>query len=452
MAKKMDVSWYMLETNLARTQGKRASSSIFSNAKRRRPKRNLKPKDLEKIIDTTFTEEEWDGPGLFTQTGTPRYNLCMVDKGSDKQLQLRYGRVVRSCVDIENSGGDSSVQSDWNENNPLQPDFIKNKPTDLSDFNNDVWFITSAPVDSVNGQTGVVVLGKGDVGLSNVDNTSDINKPISTATQNALNLKVDTSSLSPVATSGDYNDLSNQPDLSGFDNIDFYNDLASFPAIGDSGDVLYMARDTGILYRWTWSAYAVTSGQMALGETSDTAYRGDRGKIAFDHTSSTNNPHNVTQAQVWLEFANNTSDLDKPISTATQTALNSKQDVLVSGTNIKTINGNSLLWAWDITIITPSVLKIASFSLALSDAEKMIRVNSASAVTVTVPNNATVAFPIDTQIDIVWYGAWVVSIAWDTGVTINSKGWNKTINWQYVWVTLKKISTNERLLIWDLKA
>jgi hypothetical protein len=44
-------------------------------------------------------------------------------------------------------------------------------------------------VDSVNGQTGVVVLDAGGIGLGNVDNTSDLNKPISTATQTALNLK-----------------------------------------------------------------------------------------------------------------------------------------------------------------------------------------------------------------------------------------------------------------------
>src|SRR5690606_16406421 len=46
-----------------------------------------------------------------------------------------------------------------------------------------------APVQSVNGDTGVVVLDKSDVGLGNVDNTSDLNKPISTATQTALNGK-----------------------------------------------------------------------------------------------------------------------------------------------------------------------------------------------------------------------------------------------------------------------
>lgn len=41
---------------------------------------------------------------------------------------------------------------------------------------------------------------------------------------------------------------------------------------------------------------------------------------------------------------------DLPVSTATQTALNSKQDTLVSWTNIKTVNGESLLWSWNITI------------------------------------------------------------------------------------------------------
>lgn len=45
----------------------------------------------------------------------------------------------------------------------------------------------AAPVQSVNTKTGAVVLNKSDVGLGNVDNTSDLNKPISTATQNALN-------------------------------------------------------------------------------------------------------------------------------------------------------------------------------------------------------------------------------------------------------------------------
>ena len=47
-------------------------------------------------------------------------------------------------------------------------------------------------VTSVSGKTGAVTLAKGDVGLGNVDNTSDANKPVSTAQQAALNGKENT--------------------------------------------------------------------------------------------------------------------------------------------------------------------------------------------------------------------------------------------------------------------
>lgn len=51
-----------------------------------------------------------------------------------------------------------------------------------------------------------------------------------------------------------------------------------------------------------------------------------------------------------LNNVDNTSDADKPVSSATQTALDAKQATLVSGTNIKTINGTSVLGSGDITI------------------------------------------------------------------------------------------------------
>ena len=55
-------------------------------------------------------------------------------------------------------------------------------------------------VTSVNGQTGAVVLGKADVGLGNVDNTSDAAKPVSTAQQTAINGRLEKSAnLSDVA-------------------------------------------------------------------------------------------------------------------------------------------------------------------------------------------------------------------------------------------------------------
>lgn len=59
-----------------------------------------------------------------------------------------------------------------------------------------------------------------------------------------------------------------------------------------------------------------------------------------------------TKTDVGLGNVDNTSDLNKPVSTATQTALNAKQDTLVSGTNIKTVNGSSLLGSGDLALAT----------------------------------------------------------------------------------------------------
>ena len=58
----------------------------------------------------------------------------------------------------------------------------------------------------------------------------------------------------------------------------------------------------------------------------------------------------ITKSDIGLGNVDNTSDLSKPISTAQQTALNAKQDTLVSATNIKTINGSSVLGSGDLTI------------------------------------------------------------------------------------------------------
>jgi hypothetical protein len=67
--------------------------------------------------------------------------------------------------------------------------------------------------------------------------------------------------------------------------------LAAFPTTGESGK-LYIAVNTNLVYRWGGSAYVVTSSSLALGETSVTAYRGDRGKAAYDHSLlTTGNPH-----------------------------------------------------------------------------------------------------------------------------------------------------------------
>jgi fructose-specific component phosphotransferase system IIB-like protein len=58
----------------------------------------------------------------------------------------------------------------------------------------------------------------------------------------------------------------------------------------------------------------------------------------------------LAKGDVGLSNVDNTADADKPVSSATQTALNAKQNTLVSGTNIKTVNSTSLVGSGDVTV------------------------------------------------------------------------------------------------------
>lgn len=95
-------------------------------------------------------------------------------------------------------------------------------------------------------------------------------------------------------------------------NNKFYSDSAHTTEItGESGKI-YVDLTTEKTYRWSGSAYAEISASLALGETSSTAYRGDRGKAAYDHSLVTSgNPHNVTKSDVGLGNVDNTSDSTK---------------------------------------------------------------------------------------------------------------------------------------------
>ena len=78
-----------------------------------------------------------------------------------------------------------------------------------------------------------------------------------------------------------------------------FNDLNSIAYIPENGKI-YLDTTYNKSYRWSGTIYARINDGIALGETNQTAYRGDRGKIAYDHTFLTNNPHNVTAAQLGL--------------------------------------------------------------------------------------------------------------------------------------------------------
>lgn len=83
----------------------------------------------------------------------------------------------------------------------------------------------------------------------------------------------------------------------------------SFPTTGEANKI-YVAKDTNLTYRWSGSAYVEISPSLALGETSETAYAGDKGKqlrTDFDaHKSDTDIHITAAERTKWNGNTNNT--------------------------------------------------------------------------------------------------------------------------------------------------
>ena len=88
----------------------------------------------------------------------------------------------------------------------------------------------------------------------------------------------------------------------------------------------------------------------------------------------------------------------------------------------------------------------ASKTLALTDAGTFQKISSSSAVTITVPTNTSVAFPVGTEIELYRGGSGSVTVAAASGVTINKTGSALTIAEQHGCAVLKKIDTNTWIL------
>jgi hypothetical protein len=90
-----------------------------------------------------------------------------------------------------------------------------------------------------------------------------------------------------------------------------------------------------------------------------------------------------------------------------------------------------------------------TYTLVLTDASKLITCSNASAVTVTVPPNSSVAFPTGTQITIIGIGVGIVTVAQGSGVTVNSTP-SLAFRARYSAATLVKTGTDQWYLMGDL--
>lgn len=93
-----------------------------------------------------------------------------------------------------------------------------------------------------------------------------------------------------------------------------------------------------------------------------------------------------------------------------------------------------------------------SYTLVVDDAGKLVEMNNASANTLTVPPNSSVAFPVGSQILVLQTGAGQTTLAPDTGVTINSKDGNLKLSAQWCAATLIKRATDVWVVVGDLSA
>jgi hypothetical protein len=144
------------------------------------------------------------------------------------------------------------------------------------------------------------VVTKAQVNLGSADNTSDADKPISTAQAAALALKVDNSKIGAPSGVAPLDSSSLIPSIylpSYVDDVLEYANLAAFPVSGEAGKI-YIALDTLLQYRWSGTAYSkITTGEVA-------SVNGRKGVIT------------LSKADVNLGSVDNTSDADKPLSTA----------------------------------------------------------------------------------------------------------------------------------------
>lgn len=170
---------------------------------------------------------------------------------------------------------------------------------------------------------------KTQVGLGNVDNTSDANKPVSTAQQNALNLKLDSS----VYTASDV--------------------LTKIKTVDGTGSGL----DADLLDGNDSSYFATASGLSG-------------------HAGRTDNPHSVTKAQVGLSSVDNTADSTKNVLSATKLA------------TARTINGVAFDGTADITVADSTKAPLTGIG-ASGTWGINITGNAATATTATTASNAT---------------------------------------------------------------
>lgn len=118
--------------------------------------------------------------------------------------------------------------------------------------------------------------------------------------------------------------------------------------------------------------------------------------------------------------------------------------------DIGAATGTSLSVTGNVVYHIATNAQVSGYTLVLTDDGKVVEVSAAGGITVTVPLNASVAFPVGTQITIIQTGVGQITVSgFDANVTVNSTPGDKT-RAQYSAITLLKRATNTWILMGDL--
>jgi hypothetical protein len=120
-----------------------------------------------------------------------------------------------------------------------------------------------------------------------------------------------------------------------------------------------------------------------------------------------------------------------------------------NGTALIVDSTGALAWGGPATL-TANAQTGTSYTLVLADAGKLVTVSNAATHTLTVPTNASVAFPVGTVVNVARIGAGAVNLAAAGGVTVNSPGAVLGLRAQYSQATLVKTATDTWLLGGDI--
>jgi hypothetical protein len=279
------------------------------------------------------------------------------------------------------------------------------------------------------------------VGLGNVDNTADTAKPVSTAQQAALDLKetVENVALKAPLASPALTGVPTAPTAAAATNTTQIATTAYVRA-----EVAALVNSAGATLD-TLGEIATALGNDANLSTTLTTAIGLKAPIASPtFTGTVTIPSGASIAG----FA----PLASPTFTGTNNvaALTASGLITASASGIAFTDGTQTLEG--VPSRTPIIQKTASYTLsALTERDDLIEMASASAMTLTIPLNSAVAFPVGTSIDILQTSTGQVTIAGDAGVTVNSTPGLK-LRTQWSSATLFKRATNTWVVYGDLTA